>query len=122
MAIASVSLPRRLKGRPNRTLEWPDAMGTDFRGVSAPSGHSSFFFQGSAPMPEFDRNSFRLACVLQQGLLRRQAQDLAVSLPRWEFAHCQELHRKLERARGRGFSLAAASLAHGLERALYRLC
>jgi hypothetical protein len=72
-------------------------------------------------MPEYDRNCFRLACVLQQGLLRLQTQDLAIALPRWEFEHCQELHRKLERARCRGFSLAAISLVNDLERSLLRM-
>ena len=73
-------------------------------------------------MPDYDRNCFRLACLLQQGLQRLQTQDLTISLPWWEFQHCQDLHRKLERARSRKFTLAAATLATDLETVLIRLC
>ncbi len=72
-------------------------------------------------MPDYDRDCFRLASVLQQALRRLHAQEAAISLPWWEFQHCQDLHRKLERARSRKWALAAATLSENLEIALCRL-
>jgi hypothetical protein len=72
-------------------------------------------------MPGFNRNSFRLACLLQQALRRRHVKETAISLPRWEWQRCQELSRKLEKARSRNFRVAAATVARDLDYALSRL-
>jgi hypothetical protein len=73
-------------------------------------------------MPNFDRNCFRLACLLQQGIRRLQASALTQStFGRHDLEHCLRLFHKLEKARSRNLPLAAATLDRGLEKALSRL-
>lgn len=73
-------------------------------------------------MPEFDRNCFRVACFLQQGIRRLRSRETSGG----DFApddlrRCQALFRKLDKARSRKLPLAAAIVAGNLEEALYRL-
>ena len=70
-------------------------------------------------MPDFIRDYFRLACLLQQELMRLHKREVAFDVPCWEFERCQLLRRKLRKARSKNFSLAAARVADDLERALY---
>jgi hypothetical protein len=72
-------------------------------------------------MPDYDRNFFRVASLLHEGLLRLHKREIEFSLRWWEFEHCQQLHRKLRKARSRNLTLAAATVADDLERALHRL-
>ena len=73
-------------------------------------------------MPDFDRNCFRLACHLQQGIRRLQTSDVTQStFGRHDLEHGLRLFRKLEKARSRRLNLAAATVARGLEKALSRL-
>jgi hypothetical protein len=72
-------------------------------------------------MPDYDRDYFRFACVLQQELGRLHSQEAALSLPRWEWQRCHELWRKFDKARSHHLTAAAATLAGNLEAALFRL-
>ena len=73
-------------------------------------------------MPEFDRTCFRLACLLQPGIGRLQTSDVPkCTFRQHDLMPCQQLFRKLEKARSRHLERAAAALAGDLERALQLL-
>lgn len=70
-------------------------------------------------MAEFDRTCFRLACHLQQGIGRLQTSDVSQCMFRQQdLVPCQQLFRKLEKARRRHLNRAAAAVASDLDLSL----